>query len=75
MIPTHRKPTSPGKILVEEFLVPHGISPSDFAKHLGGTWTEQKLEAIISGKTAITKEVALDFAKALGTSLKFWMSN
>lgn len=73
MLPTHRKPMPPGKILHEELLFPLGISQSDFAKHLGGTWTQPKLSAIIRGKRAITEEIALDFADALGTSPEFWI--
>lgn len=73
MLPTHRRPTLPGKILLEEFLNPLGISQSDFAKHLGGTWTQPKLSAIINGSRAITEEIALDFADALGTSPEFWI--
>jgi antitoxin HigA-1 len=73
MLPTHRKPTAPGKILLEEFLLPLGISQSDFAKHLGGSWTQPKLSAIISGKRSITEEIALDFADALGTTPEFWI--
>ena len=73
MIPTHRKPTLPGKLLLEEFLIPLGISQSDFAQHLGGTWTQPKLSAIISGKRSITEEIALDLADALGTSPEFWL--
>jgi antitoxin HigA-1 len=73
MLPTHRKPTSPGKILLEEFLEPLGVSQSDFAKHLGGTWTQPKLSAIISGNRSITEEIALDLADALGTSPEFWI--
>lgn len=73
MLPTHRKPTSPGEILLEEFLNPLEISQSTFAKHLGGTWTQPKLSAIISGKRSITEEIALDFADALGTTAEFWI--
>ncbi len=73
MLPTNRKPTSPGKILLEEFLIPLGISQSEFALHLGGTWTQPKLSAIIHGKRSITEEIALDFADALGTSPEFWI--
>lgn len=73
MLPTHRKPTLPGKILLEEFLIPLGISQMDFVKHLGGTWTQPKLSAIIHGKRAITEEIALDLADALGTSAEFWI--
>lgn len=73
MLPTHRKPTEPGKILLEEFLLPYGITQSEFAEHLGGSWTQPKLSALISGKRAITEEIALDFADALGTSPEFWL--
>ncbi len=50
-----------------------GISQSDFVEHLGGTWTQSKLNAIIHGKRSITEEVALDLADALGTSPEFWI--
>lgn len=73
MLPSHRKPTLPGKILHEEFLVPLGISQSDFAKHLGKSWTQPKLSAIIRGKRSITEDIALDFADAFGTSPEFWI--
>lgn len=73
MLPTHRKPTLPGKILLEEFLDPLGVSQTEFALHLGGSWTQPKLSAIIHGKRSITEEIALDFADALGTSPEFWI--
>lgn len=73
MLPTHRKPTPPGFILWEEFLLPLGMTQSDFVNHLGGSWTQPKLSAIINGRRAITEEIALDFADALGTSPEFWL--
>lgn len=73
MIPKYRAPTSPGKILQEEFLAPLGISQSAFVEHLGGTWTQPKLSGIINGHRAITEEIALDFADALGPSPDFWL--
>jgi len=73
MLPTHRKPTLPGKILWEEFLIPLDITQAEFALHLGGSWTQPKLSAIIRGKRSITEKIALDFADALGTSPEFWI--
>jgi antitoxin HigA-1 len=73
MLPTHRKPTPPGQILLEEFLIPLDISQTEFVEHLGGTWTQPKLSAIITGKRSITEEIALDLADALGTSAEFWI--
>ncbi|NNM43175.1 MAG: HigA family addiction module antidote protein [Chlamydiae bacterium] len=73
MLPSHRKPTSPGKILLEEFLHPLNLTQFDFVKHLGDSWTKAKLNALINGKRPVTEEIALDFADALGTSPEFWI--
>jgi addiction module HigA family antidote len=72
ILPTHRKPTPPGQILLEEFLIPLGISQIEFVQRLGGTWTESKLSSIISGKSTITEEIAQNLADELGTSAEFW---
>lgn len=74
MLPRYRPPIYPGEILWEEFLKPLEISQTDFVNHLGGTWTQPKLSAIISGKRAITEAIALDLADALGTSAEFWIN-
>jgi addiction module HigA family antidote len=74
MLPRHRLPTLPGEILQTEFLEPLHISQADFAKHLGGSWSQPKLNAIINGKRQITVDTALDFAEALGTSPQFWLN-
>ncbi len=73
MLPTHRQPTEPGKILLEEFLSPLNITQTAFVEHLGGSWTQPKLSAIINGRKSITEAIALDLADALGTSPEFWM--
>lgn len=74
MLPKYRKPIHPGEILLEEFLKPFEISQTEFVNHLGGTWTQPKLSAIISGKRMITEAIALDFADAFGTSAEFWVN-
>lgn len=74
MLPKNRKPTHPGKILLDHFLKPMGISQSQFVKHLGGAWTAPKINEIIKGKRGITEQTALDFADALGTTPQFWIN-
>jgi addiction module HigA family antidote len=74
MLPKHRKPTHPGKILLEHFLMPMGILQSQFVKHLDGTWTLSKLNEIIHSKRGITEKTALDFSDALGTTPQFWLN-
>jgi len=74
MLPKFRSPVSPGEILLEEFLKPLDISQDAFAIHLGGTWTQPKISAIITNKRRVTEAIALDFADALGTSPEFWLN-
>ena len=74
MLPKHRRPTHPGKILLDHFLEPMGILQSQFVKHLDGTWTLSKLNEIIHGKRGITEQTALDFSDALGTTPQFWLN-
>ncbi len=69
-LPTN--PFHPGEVLLEEFLVPGGISQVEFARRLG--WTRAKLNELIKGKRGITAETALDLAEALGTSPRVWMN-
>jgi len=65
-------PFHPGEILLEEFLVPMGLSQADFAKKV--SWTTSRLNELIKGKRGITAAAALDLAEALGTSPKLWMN-
>lgn len=74
MLPKNRKPTTPGEILLEEFLIPLEITQTDFVDHLGNSWTQPKLSSIIRGKRSITIPIALDFSDALGTTPDFWIN-
>ena len=56
------------EILLEEFLVPAGITQTAFATALG--WTRARLNELIKGQRGIIADAALDLAKALGTSPK-----
>ena len=67
-----KNPFHPGEILLEEFLVPAGITQSAFAEKIG--WTRARLNELIKGKRGITAEAALDLAEVLGTSAKLWMN-
>lgn len=67
-----REPTKPGEVLLEEFLIPIGLSQSAFARHLG--WTQPKMNEIITGKRGITPQTAMDLADALCTTAQFWLN-
>lgn len=74
MLPKKRPPTHPGEVLIEEFLKPLNVTQSQFAQHLGGSWTQPKISEIIHGRRRITEAIALDFSDALGTSAEFWLN-
>ncbi len=43
-----KNPFHPGEMLLEEFLVPMGMSQAEFARQLG--WTKARLNELIRGK-------------------------
>lgn len=65
-------PFHPGEILLEEFLIPMGMTQTAFAEKI--SWTKSRLNELIKGKRGITAAAALDLAEALGTSPKLWMN-
>ena len=67
-----KNPFHPGEILLEEFLVPEGVTQVALAEKIG--WTKTRLNELIKGKRGITAAAALDLADALGTSPKLWMN-
>ena len=72
MIPTHRKPTHPGEILLEEFLEPMGISQVDLAHRMGVS--VQRVNTLINGKRDMTAETAILLGRTLKTTPEFWMN-
>ena len=72
MIPKYRTATSPGEILLEEFLVPLGITQTALAKHIGVT--VRRINEIVRGKRSISPETAQLLSAALSTSAEFWMN-
>jgi len=72
MIPKNRVPTHPGEILLEEFLIPMGLSQVKFAAHLGVS--VQRINEIVRGKRGITPETAWLFSQAFGTTPQIWIN-
>ena len=65
-------PIHPGRMLLEEFLIPGRVSQRAFARRIG--WTTAKLNELIKGKRGVTADSALDLAKALRTSPELWLN-
>ncbi len=71
-VPTNRIPTHPGKMLLEEFLDPMGISQRDLADNIHVPY--QRINEIVNGRRGITPSTALRLAKFFDMSPDFWMN-
>ena len=67
-----RKPTSPGEILHEEFLVPMGMTQKQLADHLA--CDVKVINRIVNGRTGVTAEMALRLSAVFSMSAEFWLN-
>lgn len=67
-----RKPTSPGEILFEEFLVPLEITQKELADHLQCDY--KVINRIINEKANVSPEMAVKLAAAFNTTPSFWLN-
>ena len=70
-LPTHRPPTHPGEMLLEEFLKPLGVTQSAFAIQLGVSFP--RLNEVIRARRSVTPDTALRLARVTGMSADFWL--
>ena len=71
-IPTHREPTHPGEMLLEEFLTPMGLTQRELADGIHVPY--QRVNELVNGKRGVTPHTALRLAKFLGTTPDVWMN-
>jgi addiction module HigA family antidote len=72
MIPSNRKATHPGIILLTEYLEPMGLTQKALAIHIG--IPTQRINQIVRGKRGISPDTAWLFSEAFGTSPEFWLN-
>ena len=71
-VPTHREPTHPGEMLLEEFLKPMNLSQRDLANGIQVPY--QRVNELINGKRGVTPGTALRLGKYFGNTPAFWMN-
>lgn len=71
-VPTHRLPTHPGEMLLEEFLTPMGLTQRELADAIHVPY--QRINEIINERRGITPGTALRLARFFGMSADFWMN-
>ncbi len=69
---TKLPPVHPGEVLLEEFLVPVGLSQYRLAKDI--SVPPRRINEIVHGKRAITADTALRLARYFGTTPRFWLN-
>lgn len=72
MMKKKRRPTSPGEILREEYLIPLGMTQKELADHLG--CDVKVINRLVNGRTSVSAEMALKLGAALQTSPEFWLN-
>ena len=70
-LPTHRPPTHPGEMILEEFLKPLDLTQAELARHLGVSYP--RLNEIVKGRRSVTPDTALRLSRVLGMSPDFWL--
>ncbi len=65
------KPVSPGELLLEEFLLPMGITRYRLAKEIGVP--AQRIGEIVAGRRAITADTDLRLCRFFGLSNGYWL--
>jgi len=66
------EPIHPGEILLEEFLMPFGVSQYELAKVVGVS--PRRINEIVHGKRSISPDTALRLARAFDVSDRFWLN-
>lgn len=64
-------PVNPGELLMEEFLIPMGITRYRLAKEIGVP--PQRVGDIVAGKRAITADTDLRLCRFFGLSNGYWL--
>lgn len=72
MTPRETPLATPGEILMEEFLLPLGVTQYRLAKSIGVP--QRRIGEIVAGKRAITADTAARFGAFFGMEAEFWLN-
>ena len=71
-IPTHRPPTHPGEMLLEEFLKPLELTQTELAERLGVSYP--RVNELVHGKRDMTPDTALRLERLFGVEAQLWLN-
>ena len=71
-LPKNRRPTHPGEVFLEDFLIPLGITQKEAAERLRVSYP--RMNEIVKGKRSVTPDTALRIARFTSTEPEFWLN-
>lgn len=71
-LPKNRRPTAPGEVFLEDFLLPLEITQKEAATHLRISYP--RMNEIVNGKRSVTPDTALRLARFTDTEPEFWLN-
>jgi len=71
-LPKNRRPTHPGQVFLEDFLLPLDITQKDAAERLKISYP--RMNEIVNRKRTVTPDTALRFARFTNTEAEFWLN-
>jgi addiction module HigA family antidote len=72
MLMTKRKPATVGEILVEEFMLPTGLTQGALAEAMGVQ--RKHVNELCNNRRTVTAPTALILARVFGNSPEFWLN-
>lgn len=72
ILPTHRRPTHPGEFLLDDYLIPLGMTQRELATRIGVSYP--RVNEIVNGRRRITADTALRLSQLFGTTAEFWLN-
>jgi len=71
-VPTGRVPTHPGEMLLQEFLIPAGLTQRELADAIRVPY--QRVNELVNGRRGVTPSTALRLAKYFDVSPGYWLN-
>jgi addiction module HigA family antidote len=70
--PMKRRPTHPGEMLREDFMVDFDLTVTGLAEAVGVS--RQSINELLRGRRAVSPEMALRLGRLFGNSPEFWLN-
>jgi len=71
-LPKNRRPTPPGQVFLEDFLIPLGITQKEAADRLRISYP--RMNEIVKGRRSVTPDTALRLGRFTNTEPEFWLN-